>query len=162
MNEAKVLSQEALDQLLAVADGLADGPTLDEILIQLHTASLASVFILSRKARSKEVRCEAAKIVQARLHEDDNGPAPLAFDAVSQGELPPNLATHRHFYKFFEDERWMLSTRSGIRVGVFPSEAELDRWWLGLKKQRGRILTRKRPKPSNGGEVTSEPGGNRG
>ncbi len=144
MNEAKTLSEEAINDLLLVADGLPHGPTLDEIRGQLHAASLASVFILSRKAQSSEVRCEAAKIVDARLHEDDNGPEPPAFDAVSQGELPPKLATHRHFYKFCEDHQWVLTTRSGVRIGVFPSEAELDRWWLGLKKQPGRILSRKR------------------
>ena len=144
MNEAKSRSEEAVNQLLMLADGLPHGPTLDEIRGQLQAASLASVFILSRKAQSSEVRSEAAKIVNARLHEDDNGPEPPAFDAVSQGELPPKLATHRHFYKFCEDQRWVLTTRSGIRIGAFPSEAELDRWWLGLKKQTGRILTRKR------------------
>ena len=161
MGKAKTLSQEAINRLLSVADGLPQGPTLDDILAQLHSASLAAVFILSRKAQSREVRDEAAKIVKARLHDDDNGPEPPLFDALSQGELPPNLATHRHFYKFPEDQWWVLTTRSGIRVGAFPSEAELDCWWLGLKKQRGRILTRKRPKTSNPGEAISEPGGNR-
>jgi hypothetical protein len=159
MNETTVLSQETLDKLLAVADGLPDGPTLDEILVQLHSASLASVFILSRKAQSREVRGEAAKIVSARLHEDDNGPEPPAFDAVSQGELPPKLATHRHFYKFPEDQQWVLTTRSGVRVGTFPSEAELDRWWLGLKKQAGRILTRKRKGTPPGSELPPQPPG---
>ena len=159
MNESKILSQEVINHLLVVADGLPHGPTIDEILVQLHAASLASVFILSRKAQSSEVRCEAAKIVNARLHEDDNGPEPPAFDAVSQGELPPKLATHRHFYKFLEDQRWVLTTRNGIRIGAFPNEAELDRWWLGLKKQPGRILTRKRRGMPPGSELPPQPPG---
>jgi len=160
MNEAKVFSQEALNQILSVADGLPHGPTLDGILVQLHAASLASLFILSQKAQSKEVRCEAAKIMNARLHEDDHcGPESPTSDAVSLGELPPKLATHRHFYKFFEDERWVLTTRSGIRVGTFPSEAELDFWWQGLKKQRGRILTRRRRGSPPGSELPPQPPG---
>jgi hypothetical protein len=159
MNEAKILSQEAINQLLAVADGLPHGPTLDELLVQLRAAPLAAVFILSRKAQSSEVRSEAAKIVNARLHEDNNGPEPPAFDAVSEGEPPPKLATHRHFYKVCEDQRWVLTTRNGIRVGTFPSEAELDRWWLGLKKQRGRILTRKRRGMPPGSELLPQPPG---
>jgi hypothetical protein len=48
------------------------------------------------------------------------------------------LATHRHFDKFSEDERWVLTTRSGARVAVSSSEVELDQWWRCLKKQRGR------------------------
>jgi len=158
MNEAKTLSREALNQLLSVADGLPDGPTLDELLVQFHAASLASLFILSRKAISKEVRCEAAKIVNARLHEDDpcDTESPIS-NGVSQHELPPKLATHRHFYKCFEDERWVLTTRSGIRVGIFSSEAELDFWWQGLKKQRGRILTRKRGGLPPGSEPPQQP-----
>ena len=158
MNEAKILSEEAINHLLSVADGLPHGPTLDEILVKLNAASLASVFVLSRKAQSNEVRCEAAKIVHARLHEDDSGPEPPAFDAVSQGELPPKLATHRHFYKFCEDQQWVLTTRNGIRIGAFPSEAELDLWWLALKKQQGRILTPKRRGTPPGSELPQLPG----
>jgi len=47
----------------------------------------------------------------------------------------------------------VLTTRGGVRVAVFPSEAELDRWWLGLKKQRGRILTRVRRGAPPGSEL---------
>ena len=79
MNKAKVLTQEALDQLLSVTDGQLHGPTLDEILVQLRAAPWVSVLILSRKAQSSEVRCEAAKIVNARLHEDENGPDHLCY-----------------------------------------------------------------------------------
>jgi hypothetical protein len=52
--------------------------------------------------------------------------------------------TARHFYKFSDDDQWVLTTRSGVKIAAFASEADLDRWWRGLKKQRGRILTRVR------------------
>jgi hypothetical protein len=147
MSEANILSQDAIDQLLSLTDERVHGPTHEEIVIQLQTASLASLFVLSRKAHSTEVQREAATILNARLHEGDTSdPECSPFDAVSQGELPPSLATHRHFLKFSEGERWVLTTRSGIRVATFPNEAELDRWWLRLKRQRGRILTRVSPK----------------
>ena len=113
--------------------------------MQLRAAPSATLFILSRESKSKEVRCEADTMLSARLRGDDaNCPEPAPFNAVSQGELPAELATHRHFYKFSEGEGWVLTTRSGIRVAVFSSEAELDQWWKGLKKQRGRIITRVR------------------
>jgi hypothetical protein len=51
------------------------------------------------------------------------------------------LATARHFYKFAEEEQWVLSTRKGVRIATFNNEADLDHWGRGLKKQRGRILT---------------------
>ena len=144
MDEAKItLSQEAVDQLLSVADGLPDGPARAEMLGKLQTASFASLYVLSRKAQSSEVRCKAAEILDSRLHADESGnPEPPPPDVVSLGELPPNLAVHRHFLKFCEGQQWVLTTRSGVRVATFPSEAELDQWWLRLKKQRGRILSR--------------------
>jgi hypothetical protein len=154
MNETKALPPEALENLQALVDGLPQGPTLDAIRVQLQTAPLSSLFILSRKAQSSEVRSEAAQIMNARLHEDDScSPEPSTCDTIRQGELPANVATNRHFYKFLEDGRWVLTTRSGVRVGDFPSEAELDRWWLGLKKQRGRILTRKRSAAAPGSDI---------
>ena len=146
---AKELQSGALQQLLSISDELPQGPLREGIFAQLRAAPSASLFILSREAQSEEVRCEAATILSARLREDDaQSPESPPTDAVSQGELPAELATHRHFYKFPENEGWVLTTRSGTRVAVFSSEAELDQWWRGLKKQRGRILTRvRRDKP---------------
>jgi hypothetical protein len=132
---------EAFQYLQSIGGELPPGPMRESILAQLRAAPSASLFILSRKAQSADVRCEAATILTARWHEDDASPEPAPFDAVSQRELPAELATHRHFYKFSEGERWVLTTRSGVKVAVFSSETELDQWWRGLKKQRGRILT---------------------
>ena len=141
----KQLEAGALQHLLSIDDELSQGPAREGILAQLQAAPSASLFILSRKAQSEEVRYEAATILTARLHEDEADNPESAFaTAVSQGELPAELATHRHFYKFADDDGWVLTTRSGIQVAAFASEAELDRWWRGLKKQRGRILTRVR------------------
>jgi hypothetical protein len=143
MDENKYFSNETLQHLLSVPDPLPAG-TLGNIAIQLREAPLASVFVLSRKAESSEIRSEAEKAVNARLRED--GPAGIESsphsDAVARGELPPDVATARHFYKFPEGEQWVLTTRSGVRIASFPSEADLDHWWRGLKKQRGRIITR--------------------
>ena len=145
MHENKNFSNETLQYLLSIPDPLAAG-TLGDFAVRLREAPLASVFALSRKAQSSEIRSEAERVVNARLREDDSaGPesSPHA-EAVARGELPAELATARHFYKFPENEQWVLTTRSGIRIAAFPSEADLDHWWRGLKKQRGRIITRGR------------------
>ena len=143
MEENKNFSNETLQHLLSIPDPLAAG-TLGDIAVRLRDAPLASVFALSRKAHSSEIRSEAEQAVNARLREDDpaNPESSPHADAVARGELPPEVATVRHFYKFREGEQWVLTTRSGIRVAAFPSEADLDHWWRGLKKQRGRIITR--------------------
>jgi hypothetical protein len=145
MDENKTFSNEMLQYLLSIPDPLPEGKQGD-VRVQLREAPSASLFVLSRQAQSSEVRSEAARALDARLREgDDSGPgAALHSDAVARGELPPELATARHFYKFPEDEQWVLSTRSGVRIATFSSEADLDRWWRGLKKQRGRMLTRVR------------------
>lgn len=144
MDENKHLPNERLQSLLAIPDPLPEG-MLDGIAVQLRAALLPSLFVLSRRAQSSAIRSEAAATLDARLHEDDEAPesSPSA-DAVARGELPPELATARHFYKFSEGDQWVLTTRSGVRIATFASEADLDRWWRGLKKQRGRILTRVR------------------
>jgi hypothetical protein len=143
MDEGRGLSQEALQQRLSVAAGLGEGAARADVLAQLRAAPSAALFILSRRARSEDVRREAGEILSARLREDAAcRPEPSPSSATIPGELPAALAAHRHFYKFSEHERWVLATRSGIRVATFNSEAELDRWWRGLKKQRGRILTK--------------------
>jgi hypothetical protein len=146
MDQGQQPANETLHYLLSISNGPPQGPAWDAVLAQVRGASTASLFILSRKAQSSDVRREAAAALNARLHEPgDGGPAkPSSADAVSQDELPPELATHRHFYKFSEGEQWVLATRSGVRVAEFPSEAELDQWWRGLRKQRGRILTKVR------------------
>jgi hypothetical protein len=145
MDENTNFSNETLQQLLSIPDPLPAG-TLDDIAVQLREAPLSSVFVISRKAQSSEVRSKAERAVNARLREDgpvDPETSPHAA-AVNRGELPPEVATARHFYKFCEDEQWVLTTRSGIRIAAFPSEADLDHWWRGLKKQRGRIITKAR------------------
>lgn len=145
----KELQSGPLQQLLSLGDELPAGPAREGVLAQLRAAPSAALFILSRESQSEAVRGEAAAVLSARLRDDDVAPPePPPFDPVSQRELPAELATHRHFYKFPEGEGWVLTTRSGIKVAVFASEAELDQWWRGLKKQRGRILTRvRRDKP---------------
>ena len=72
MDQDKSLAEEALDQLLAIAEGLpnsAGAPclTIAEIQDQLQAAPLSSLFILSRNAQSSEVRREAAKILSQKL-----------------------------------------------------------------------------------------------
>ena len=149
MGEDSASANEMLEYLLSIPDPLPEEKR-GEILTKLHEAPLASLFTLSRRALSPEVRSEAAQTLNARLREGDepaaeNTPASDPFaEAVGRGELPPELATARHFYKFPEAERWLLTTRNGIKVADFGSEADLDHWWRGLKKQRGRILTRVR------------------
>ena len=141
----KELQSGPLRQLLSRTDELPPGPEREGILAQLQSAPSAALFILSRDSQSEGVRCEAAAVLSARLRGDDaTGPEPPSFNAANQGELPAELATHRHFYKFAEGGGWALTTRSGIRVATFASEAELDQWWRGLKKQRGRMLTKVR------------------
>jgi hypothetical protein len=145
MDENKNLPNKTQQYLLSIPDALSAG-TLGDIAVQLRDAPSAFLFVLSRQAQSSEVRSEAARALHARLHENDpvgSGSSPHS-DAVTQGELPPELATARHFYKFSDDDQWVLTTRSGVRIAAFASEADLDRWWRGLKKQRGRILTRVR------------------
>lgn len=145
MDENKYFANEKLQHLLSVADPLPAG-TLGNIAMQLREAPLASVFVLSRKAESSEIRSQAEKVVNARLREGNPSAIESSphSDAVTRGELPPDVAMARHFYKFPEGEQWVLTTRSGIRIASFPSEADLDHWWRGLKKQRGRIITRVR------------------
>ncbi len=145
MDENKNFSNETLQHLLSIPDPLPAG-MLGGIAGQLRAAPLASVFVLSRKAQSSEVRTEAGRLVNFRLREDDpvGSESSPHSDAVTRGELPPELATARHFYKFPEGEQWVLTTRSGVRIAAFLSEADLDHWWRGLKKQRGRIITRVR------------------
>ena len=138
MDQGQQPADETLVYLLSLTDAPPQGPAWDSILAQVHGASTASLFVLSRRAQSSEVRREAAAALNSRLHEPgDGGSEKPSSDVVSQGELPPELATHRHFYKFSEGEQWVLATRSGVRVAAFRSEAELDQWWRGLRKQRG-------------------------
>ena len=139
-------SDETLHDLLSVAGDLPEGSGREDVLARLRAASSSSLFVLSKKAQSSDVRCEAAKALEARLRE---GNVPMTSQDsrganLSDGSsaLPPDVAKSRHFYKFCENERWVLTTRSGVRIATFPSEAELDRWWQRLKRQRGRILTK--------------------
>jgi len=117
----KELQSGALQHLLSITDELPQGPVREGILAQLRATPSASLFILSKKAQSSEVRCEAATILTARLHENDaNCPESPPFNAVSQGELPAELATHRHFYKFSEDECWVLTTEAASESQSSP------------------------------------------
>jgi hypothetical protein len=145
MDGNKTLSNEMLQYLLSITDPLPEASQGD-ILVKLRDAPLASLFVLSRRAESSKIRSEAANALNARLREDDDPSSTSSphSEAVSRGELPPELATARHFYKFPENEQWVLTTRKGVKIADFGSEADLDHWWRGLKKQRGRILTRVR------------------
>lgn len=145
MDENKNCPIEGPQYLLSISDPLPDGMR-DDIAARLREAPLASLFVLSRQAQSSEVRSEAAAALNDRMRDDDDSASATSpsLDAVARGELPPDLATARHFYKFSEDDQWLLTTRSGVRIAAFASEDELDRWWRGLRKQRGRILTRVR------------------
>ena len=154
MDEPKRLANDALHHLLSITDDAFLESVRDDLLTPLREAPAASLFVLSRKALSREVRSEAAAVLNARLREDEDGLPPS--DAADPKELPPELAAHRHFYKFCEDGQWVLTTRSGVRVTVFPSEAELDQWWRKLTWQRGRILTRIRRETSPDAETTKE------
>jgi hypothetical protein len=130
-----------MQQLLSVTDAACDEEFRSVLPANLCTAPSASLFILSRRALAEAVRAEAEKVLSARLHEGEAPEAPPA-EAVNSDTLPPEYATHRHFYKFCEGQRWVLTTRSGLRITAFDTEADLDQWWRRLKKQRGRILTR--------------------
>lgn len=143
--ENKTTSKESLQYPMSISDPIPEGKQ-DDIAVELREAPSASLFMLSRQAQSSGVRSQAAKALDGRLREEDQstpGTSPTS-DAITRGELPPELATVRHFYKFPEGEQWVLTTRSGIKVAAFDSEGDLDHWWGGLKKQRGRILTRVR------------------
>lgn len=149
MSEQKRLANDALQHLLLITDDDFQESVREDLLAPLCTAPTKSLFILSREAATQDVRFEAEAVLTARLREDreDEDIAPPV-DAANPEELPPELATHRHFYKFCENGRWVLTTRSGVRVTAFANEAELDQWWHGLKRQRGRILTRRRRETS--------------
>lgn len=141
MSEKK-LADDALRRLLSIGDEASLELGQEELRVTLCEAPASSLFRLSREAASGRVREEAAAVLAARLRDEEEVVPPV--EEATPGELPPELATHRHFYKFAEGERWALTTRSGVRVATFASEAELDQWWLGLKRQRGRILTKRR------------------
>jgi hypothetical protein len=154
MDESEKPLDAARCDLQSISDEQFRGLSHAGIMARLNDESSASLFVLSKKAQSKELQAAAANTLETRLRQDEPPAEPTAAAAdaaqVEQSltELPPELATARHFYKFAEGDRWVLSTRSGVRVRTFADEAELDRWWLGLKKQRGRILTTRRRKGS--------------
>lgn len=154
MNEQKKLANDALHHLLSITDDVFQESARDDLLTPLREASAASLFVLSREACSEKVRSEASATLNSRLRADDDGIS--SSDAANPDGLPPELTTHRHFYKFCENGQWVLTTRSGVRVAVFPGEAELDHWWQGLSWQRGRILTRIRRETSSDVETTEE------
>lgn len=141
MSEKKLVG-DALRRLSSIGDEAFLELGQDELQAALHEAMSSSLFRLSREAASIRVREEAAAVLATRLRGEEEVVQPV--EEATPEELPPELATHRHFYKFADGERWALTTRSGVRVATFASEAELDQWWLGLKRQRGRILTKRR------------------
>ena len=50
--------------------------------------------------------------------------------------LPLGFENVRHVRKFFEAGKWVLTTRKGIELGVFDSEAALDEAWGQCQKSR--------------------------
>lgn len=150
----KRLDNTALDELLSITDDKYQESERDDLLTPLYEATAVSLFVLSREALSSKVRSEAAIALDARLREGAESVPPS--NSAAPQELPPELASHRHFYKFCEDRQWMLTTRGGIRVATFASEAELDQWWRGLRWQRGRILTTRRAKTPHDPEPAEE------
>ena len=144
MTGQETFSDQTLQYWLSVRDDACQGAAAGALPALLRSAPSASLFILSRRAACGLVRAEAEKALTARLPAADAAETAAPAGAAACSELPPELASHRHFYKFAEQQRWVLATRSGRRIASFASEAELDRWWGGLKKQRGRMLTRVR------------------
>jgi hypothetical protein len=158
-----------LNDLFSVTDETFLGPANSELVARLTAAPLKSLFLLSRHAASPSLQCEAEKIMNARLREAPSRPptdgakkkgsataqaktSPAKPEQLlvgmrgshadqSQNELPPILAKVKHFLKYCDGGKWVLTTDSGIGVAVFSSEADLDQWWKKLAGRRGRTLT---------------------
>jgi hypothetical protein len=153
LSEQKRLANDALQHLLLITEDEFQDSVREDLLAPLCKAPTASLFVLSREAAASGIRLEAEAVLTARLREDrEEETTTPPVDVANLEELPPELATHRHFYKFSEGEQWVLTTRGGVRVRAFANEAELDQWWHGLKRQRGRILTRRRRETSPNAE----------
>ena len=66
--------------------------------------------------------------------------------------LPPGFENVRHVRKFVEAGKWILTTKKGVRLGVFDSEAALDEAWRQCQQNRNLqpplAKGRKRSSPS--------------
>jgi hypothetical protein len=79
--------------------------------------------------------------------------------------FPPMLYKIKHFLKYCNGGKWVLTTDNGIDVAVFSSEADLDEWWQRLPgKRRGRTLRvvgiLKSPKVDPANQSSGSPVGN--
>ncbi len=59
-------------------------------------------------------------------------------DVVESIRVPASLLGVVHGRKHLRGESWILTTKSGVTIGDFPSEAELDNWWLTFQSSQGR------------------------
>ncbi len=156
---------DPLDDLLSVTDETFLGPANSDILARLSAAPLKSLFLLSRRATLPELQREAEKVLNARLREGSSDSPPVGAKRKGSGNaqakrtpvkpeqlligiggqskhaLPPILAKIKHFFKYCDGEKWVLTTDNGIGVAVFNSEADLDHWWKKLTGRKGRTLT---------------------
>jgi hypothetical protein len=53
--------------------------------------------------------------------------------------VPASLLDVVHGRKRLRDGKWVLTTKRGVPIGKFQSEAELDNWWLSFQSSRGRL-----------------------
>jgi hypothetical protein len=53
-------------------------------------------------------------------------------------DVPLELLGVRRGRKGLVDGAWILSTRHGVRLAQFASEAELDSWWQAFQESEGR------------------------
>jgi hypothetical protein len=52
--------------------------------------------------------------------------------------VPDSLLNVSLAWKCQKGEAWLLSTRAGIELGTFATEAYLEAWWQASQEQRGR------------------------
>ena len=57
---------------------------------------------------------------------------------VAGVSVPPGLLGVVHGCKYVQGENWILTSKRGMQIGVFTSEAELDSWWRSFQSSQGR------------------------
>ena len=110
-----------------------------EMVRQLQIAPLSALFKISRCARSLQVRSEASRLLEERCPPLPPGTSvPQPSPAIAQNRIPPQFAMVRHVHKVQADGKWVLTTKRGVQIAAFDSEAELDRCWREFQgQQRG-------------------------
>ena len=53
--------------------------------------------------------------------------------------VPASLADVAVGRKYKEGGRWILTSKRGLTIGRFATEADLDRWWAAFQKRKGRV-----------------------